>query len=115
MDTSQVSLDPDISLGTHRVEAEGEGLPGITRGCETFWLDEARRRGIRLPSYSAMPMPRKMKVWLKRLGMSIQRYYEWSGTHALREFGEMNPEWTLVQWVGIILEWQSIEECRHDA
>ena len=106
------TLTPDPKISTPRIAKkaeEGVLVAGLQGELETFWLEEAQRRHIRLPSYKTLPTTRKMELWLKRLGMTVPRYYELSGTKRLRDFMEMNPGWPLVSWVGIILEFQARE------
>ena len=71
-----------------------------------LWTSLASSRHLRLPQWRKGPVPRDMERYLKLLGVSITTYYEYSGTKALREFGQMNPTWPLRAWVGLLLEAQ---------
>ena len=68
------------------------------------WEELARAAGIRLPRWAAPCTPTAMERWLRRLSIPITRYYEWSGTTALRQFRAHNPDWPLAAWVGLLLE-----------
>ena len=68
------------------------------------WEELARAKGIRLPRWATACTPGAMENWLRRLDIHVTRYYEWSGTKALREFRANNPDWPLAAWVGLLLE-----------
>lgn len=101
---------PAASKEDNGVNVDCGLVGGLVDGREGFWAEEAHRRGIRLPRRDALFTNGAMEHWLRRLGIEMSIYYEWSGTKVLQEFRDMNEGWTLQQWVGLLLEWQWIEE-----
>ena len=68
------------------------------------WEELARAQNVRLPSWLLSCTPGRMAIWLKRLGLSLTAYRQWSGLRTLAEFREQNPAWPLRAFVGLLLE-----------
>ena len=69
------------------------------------WAELAKARKLRLPLWRQRCSRGQMGKWLKRLGISMTTYQEWSGEKTLAEFPSRNPDWPLRAWVGLLLEW----------
>jgi hypothetical protein len=72
---------------------------------DRLWLTLAREAGIRLPRHSAAWTTTGARRWLRKLGVSLEAYLDWTGYRRLRTFGALNPGWGLRPWAGILLEW----------
>ena len=59
---------------------------------------------IRLPQAKTALTTAGMEKWLRRLGLSVSWYKDWSGFVTLKEFIVANPTWTLRNVVGLWLE-----------
>ena len=68
------------------------------------WADLAKARKLRLPRHNAACTTGQMERWLRKLGLSVQFYKDWSGFKTLRDWRVKNPEWGLRSFVGCMLE-----------
>ena len=68
------------------------------------WAELAKALGLRLPLWRQPPTRGQMSKWLRKLGVSLTQYQEWSGDQTLEEFAKRNPSWPLRAWVGMLLE-----------
>lgn len=80
------------------------------RGEETFieqyiWLELAAKRKVRLPMWRLPCTTGGMRRYLKKLGIEVTDYLDYSNEKNLRIFGQNNPTWPLRSWVGLLLEW----------
>lgn len=71
---------------------------------EPLWRELAKERGLRLPQAHRPCTPGQMAVWLRRLGVPVPVYMQWSGERTLKDFGRNNPTWGLRPWLGLLLE-----------
>jgi len=55
------------------------------------------------PKWSAICEPGVMRLWLDRLDMDEDRYFEMTKT-TLQDFINLNPGWPLPAWLGTMLE-----------
>ena len=68
------------------------------------WVDLARKRGLRLPAWTAICTRSAMVRWLHRLGLSMDWYREQNGYRTVEQWIEANPAWPLRAFVGLCLE-----------
>jgi hypothetical protein len=80
---------------------------------DRLWLALAREAGVRLPRHSAAWTTGAAKRWLRKLGVPLEAYLEWTGYRRLRDFGALNPDWGLRPFAGMLLEWH-MEATRPD-
>jgi hypothetical protein len=69
-----------------------------------YWVDLARERNIRLPLWRMSCTTGGMRRYLKRLHIEVTDYLEANNEKNLRQFSQMNPDWPLRAWVGLVLE-----------
>lgn len=67
------------------------------------WQRICHAYGYQLPAATAPYSPRRAKVWLKRLGVSLQEYHAWEASTTLTDFSDLNPTWGLLPWLGDVL------------
>ena len=68
------------------------------------WAELGSAYGRRLPSWGTPCTTGSMTKWLKRAGLSVAWYREWSGYQSLQQWIDANPLWPLRAWAGICLE-----------
>ena len=70
------------------------------------WRELASKYGTRLPSYV---YPNTSSKYLKRvlnhLGVDAKEYLEACGVTTFKQLAELNPEYTAMSEVGLLLEW----------
>jgi len=70
------------------------------------WRELASKYGTRLPSYI---YPNTSSKYLKRvmnhLGVNAKEYLEVCGVTTFKQLAELNPEYTALAEVGLLLEW----------
>lgn len=69
-----------------------------------YWAELAGRRGVRLPQWHSPVTSGGMRRWLRKLGLSVEQYYCFSGERTLKDFARANPAWPLRAWVGLLLD-----------
>lgn len=69
------------------------------------WADLAKKYYIRLPIWSTSPTPEKMRFWLRKFRVTEKDYLESTGYKRLENFMELNPDWPLRAWLGLLLEY----------
>ena len=74
------------------------------------WHDLARKHGVRLPAYSTMTSTASMKKYIKRCGLTVPQYLEWTGYKRLNDWTRLNPDWPLTAFVGLLLEWRDAKD-----
>ena len=76
-----------------------------------LWRELASKYGTRLPSYI---YPNTSSKYLKRvlnhLGVSAKEYLEVCGVTTFKQLAELNPEYTALAEVGLLLEWYDNKE-----
>ena len=55
------------------------------------------------PKWSAICEPEVMRLWLDRLDMDEDLYFEMTKT-TLQDFINLNPGWPLFSWLGTVME-----------
>ena len=75
-----------------------------------YWLELAKKYGVRLPAWGIAPTISNMRTWLHKVGIS-QPEYESYYNEKLGDFLVQNPEWPLRAWVGLVLE--LVDEIRY--
>lgn len=70
------------------------------------WEKLAKAKGLRLPRWNTRCTPSPMGAWLKKLGISVNQHNEWGGFSTLGEWIDLNPDWPLRAWVGLMLEYR---------
>lgn len=79
------------------------------RGEEDFgesyhWTELAKEKKIRLPLWRHPCNSSGMRRFLKKLDYSVEQYLDDNAEKNLRVFGNLNPDWPLRAWVGLLLE-----------
>lgn len=69
----------------------------------TAWRELASAAGFRLPVRTEPCTTKRMAQFLRRMGVSHDRYKAEAG-HSLADFVALNPYWPLYAWVGTTLE-----------
>ncbi len=69
------------------------------------WVALAKRFYIRLPSKARPPTPEKMRYWLRRFRVGEADYLAMTGYKRIENFLELNPDWSLRAWLGLLLEY----------
>ncbi len=67
------------------------------------WAELARARNVRLPLWRMRCTRGQMTKWLRKLGVPLSQYLEWSGERNLGDFVTHDPDWPLRAWVGLLL------------
>jgi hypothetical protein len=68
------------------------------------WTELAHTYGLRLPVWGTPCTTGAMTRWLKRTGLSVAWYREWSGYQSLQQWIDANPLWPLRAFAGLCLE-----------
>ena len=68
------------------------------------WKELASERGLRLPNWTFPPESKAMRRWLRKVKLPEKVYLEIMGYSKLEQFQELNPDWPLRAWVGVLLE-----------
>ena len=72
---------------------------------QAFWLELARDKGVKLPAWY-LPCDKKyMGRWFRQLKVTKREYLETTGFSELEEFQQLNSDWPLRAWVGLLLEY----------
>lgn len=69
------------------------------------WKELAQKYYIRLPVWKTEPTPEKMRFWLRKFRVSEKDYLDATGYKRLENFMELNPDWPLRAWLGLLLEY----------
>lgn len=80
-----------------------------------YWAELARTRGLRLPQWHRPVTTGGMRRWLRKLGLSVEEYYRFSGERTLKDFARANPTWPLRAWVGVLLDSVVALDSEHSA
>lgn len=68
------------------------------------WDRLGQKFNVRLPQWHQGPETGKLERWLRKLGVSIADYKEYSADKYMSDFARLNPGWPLRAFVGLILE-----------
>lgn len=68
----------------------------------------------RLPAWWIAPEPKNMRKWLRKFRIKPSDYLSITGYDNLEAFSELNPEWPLRAWVGLVLEYAEEKEGAED-
>ena len=68
------------------------------------WALNAKVLGVRLPKSGTPLTTGRMRPWLRKLGISNERYLDYSGGQQLKQFIPANPGWTLRAFAGLMTE-----------
>lgn len=69
------------------------------------WKDLAVKYYIRLPVWKTTATPQKMRHWLRKFRIAEKDYLDMTGYKRLENFMELNPNWPLRAWLGLLLEY----------
>lgn len=73
---------------------------------DDHWIELAKAYGQKLPKWYLPPEPRRMRSWLRKLGLKEKAYKEACGEGwELEDFALLNPDWPLRAFAGILLEY----------
>lgn len=99
-----VSTD-DAGSPRHKAELRGSNATLRTNYLDDgYWLELASARGVRLPYTTTPCTTGGMEKWLRRVGLSVEWYRDWTGYDKLTEWIVRNPGFSLRAFVGQALE-----------
>lgn len=83
--------------------------PVTLRTRETFsdanrWDEMAKEVGVRLPQWRMKTTTGGIRRWLRKIGVSVDKYLADNNDKRLGDFITRNPDWPLRAWAGIQLE-----------
>ena len=87
---------------THKPDETG-ALYGVFLD-ENLWKELARTGKTRLPRHGQAVTTGRMERWLRKLGITVPAYKNWSGERSLKAFSLNNPTWDYRAWAGLVLE-----------
>jgi hypothetical protein len=76
---------------------------------EQVWLRMFAYFGFQKPLYYLCPTASNCRKYLKKLGLEVSSYKEWTQVETMSEFQKLNPKCPLWAWVGQICEQRLIE------
>jgi hypothetical protein len=69
------------------------------------WVELSKRFYTRLPVWKNEPTEEKMRKWLRKFRVTEKEYLQATGYKSLNDFMELNPDWPLRAWVGVLMEY----------
>jgi len=78
--------------------------PRIASASEGHWVALAGRYGVRLPRRDAKMTTAGLKRAVAKAGLAVQDLYTWGGYRSVRDFIDLNPDWSLRAFQGLMLE-----------
>lgn len=73
------------------------------------WPELAKNKKIRLPLARTRITPWKMGKWLERIGRTKTWFREWTGFSGYSDYLAANPDTSLREWVGLLLEEEAFD------
>ena len=93
-----------------RISREAKKLAGqnLKKDFEdlNYWKSLASEAGVRMPSSHIPSSDTKyIRRVASKLGIDLKQYLEYSGVTSLKALGKLNPDWSVVGEISLLLEY----------